>query len=203
MIVLLYIALSILLVLSVWQRKNPLSAVSDLALGIVPGWPEELAASAGVPLDQYSLARVAQSEEGLSSERARIAVIYATLNQSLRTGKSVTALVTAGNPIRKDYSRANGRYGRQGVHPYASTIANPSRRNIELAGECIDGIAIDETDGSRFWDNPITQDLLAKAKPYDEITGKGYRTSDEIAARRIADGLTLHNIDGISTRFWK
>ena len=180
----------------------PHKAVIDMAKGIVSEEPQTLADIAGVDLETYSLARVGQSEEGLSSDRAKIAVMYACKNHASKQGKSITAVVTRGNPKRTDYAAANGRYGRQGIHPYCTTIAAPTQHTLELAQQVIDGTADDETQGAQWWDNPHTQDILATAYPKDEATGKGYYTSAQIAERRISKGATLVNIDGISTRFW-
>jgi hypothetical protein len=194
-------AITIFLI-ALWQHKSPIKAVMELVKGIVPEDPQALADAAGVDLETYTLARIGQSEEGLSVERAKIAVMYAALNHSQRTGKSLTQLATAGNSKRSDFDAANGRYGRQGIHPYCSTIAAPTTRTIELAQSVMDGSADDETQGAQWWDNPHTQDVLHLAQPKDPVTGKGYYSSAEIAARRISKGATLVTIDGIGTRFW-
>jgi len=191
-----------MMLLALWQHKTPGKAVIELTSGIVPEDPKDLADTAGVDLDVYTLARIGQSEEGLSSDRAKIAVMYAALNHAKATGKSVTAIATAGNPKRSDYSEADGRYGRQGIHPYCTTIANPTAHTVELAAQVWSGEALDETGGAQYWDNPHSQDVLHAAKPYDESTGKDYRSNSEIAERRIASGFRQHNIPGVSTRFW-
>jgi hypothetical protein len=128
--------------------------------------------------------------------------MYATKNHAEKSGKNVTEIVTKGNPKRSDYATANGHYGRQGIHPYCSTIAAPTAATLALAQSVSDGTALDETQGAQWFDNPHMQDVLAAANPKDETTGKGYYTSAEIAARRIAKGATLVIIDGVSTRFW-
>ena len=170
--------------------------------GIVNGDPNDLAAAVGLDVDHYSLARCAQSEENLSSDRAKIAVMYACKRHADNKGQSITYVVTRGNPKRSDYDLANGHYGRQGIHPYCTTLLEPTQNTINLAAQVLNGTALDETQGAQFWDNPHAQDALATANPYDEATGKGYRSSTEIAARREAKGLTLVNIPGVSTRFW-
>ena len=174
----------------------------DFASGSTYVDPQTLADAAGVDLETYSLARVGQSEEGLSSDRAKIAVMYAVKNHAAKQFKTITAVVTAGNKNRSDYDQVNGYYGRQGIHPYCSSIAAPTANTLALAGSVIDGSALDETQGAQWFDNPHTQDVLALANPKDVATGKGYYTSEQIAARRIAKGATLVTIDGISTRFW-
>jgi hypothetical protein len=194
--------LIVLFLFSLWQHKLPHKAVIEMVKGSVSEDPQTLADAAGVELETYSLARVGQSEEGLSSDRAKIAVMYACKNHAEKQGKSITEVVTRGNPKRSDYADANGRYGRQGIHPYCSTIANPTTATLALAKQVIDETADDETQGAQWWDNPHTQDILAAANPKDETTGKGYYTSAQIAERRISKGATLINIDGISTRFW-
>ena len=198
-----YILLAIALLLgllSLWQQKRPDKAVMDMVSGIDSDDPQTLADAAGVDLDTYSLARVAQSEERF--ERARIAVMYATKNHSDRTGKSITDIVTRGNPKRSDYEQANGHYGRQGIHPYCTTICAPTTATLLLAKSVLDGSAVDETQGAQWWDNPYAQDALALANPKDEETGKGYYTSAQIQAKREAKGAKMVNIPGVSTRFW-
>lgn len=174
----------------------------DFVKGVVPENPEDLADEAGVDLDTYTLARIAQSEEGLSSDRAKIAVMYAALNHARRQGKSVTYVATRGNPRRSDYEQANGRYGRQGIHPYCTTIAAPKPHTLDLAIQVMDGELPDETQGAGFWDNPLAQLKGWLKNPYNPLTKKGTRSPDEIAERRKASGLREVNIPGVSTRFW-
>lgn len=194
--------MAILAVFSLWQHKLPHKAVIEMVKGVVYDDPQTLADAAGVDLETYSLARVGQSEEGLSSDRAKIAVMYACKNHAEKSGKTITEVVTRGNPKRTDYAEANGRYGRQGIHPYCSTIAAPTSNTLALAVSVIDGLALDETQGAQFWDNPHTQDVLAAASPKDQLTGKGYYTSVQIAKFRTDKGLSMVTIPGISTRFW-
>lgn len=199
----LFLALAIIILLySWWQHKLPPSAVLDMFSGIVPDDPQTLADAAGVDLDTYSLARAGQSEEGISSDLAKISVMYAVKNHADRQGKSITEIVTAGNPKRTDFDAANGRYGRQGIHPYCTTIAAPSANTLLLAQSVMDGTADDQTQGAQWFDNPYTQDVLHAAQPHDAATGKGYYSSAEIATFR-SKTATLVNIDGVSTRFWK
>jgi hypothetical protein len=186
-----------------WQWKFPPRAVIEMASGIVPTDPEVLAAAAGVDLDIYTLARIGQSEEGMSSDRAKVAVMCAAMNHSRALGRSITSIATAGNPKRSDYAAANGRYGRQGIHPYCTTIADPKPHTIELAGQVYNSELEDETDGSRWWDNPIAQLKAYLKDPFDALTGLGTRSPDEIAERREKDGRTMVTIPGVSTRFWK
>jgi hypothetical protein len=199
---LLLFLLIVLFLFSLWQHKMPHKAVIDMAKGIVAEDPQTLADGVGIDLDTYTLARIAQSEKGLSSDRAKIAVMYAAKNHASRQGKSITEIATRGNKKRTDYAEANGHYGRQGIHPYCSTIAATTGHTISLALAVADGTALDETQDAQWWDNPHTQDILATAYPKNTATGKGYYTSAQIAERRIAKGATLVNIDGISTRFW-
>lgn len=198
----LIVAAVLLILFCLWQWKSPLRAVSEMATGIVPMDPEELAAKAGVPIEVYSLARVGQSEEGHSSDTAKIAVMHATLNHANSTGQTITRLVTRGNPDRTDFEKANGRYGRQGIHPYCTTIADPTQHTLELARQVFNGEVEDMTYGAEFWDNPIAQRALHLANPWSETNKGGYRSPEEIAERRKAKGLALVNIAGVSTRFW-
>jgi hypothetical protein len=200
--VIVIIAIAVVL-FSAWQHKwNPVKAMVEFAVGIVPDNPQTLADDAGVDLEVYSLARVGQSEQGISSDRAKIAVMYAAKNHARHQGKSITDIVTKGNSKRSDYAQANGHYGRQGIHPYCSTIAAPTKHTLILADTVYSGDAQDETQDAQWFDDPITQDALALAHPKDPATGKGYYTSAQIAERRIAKGATMVTIDGITTRFW-
>lgn len=185
-----------LALISIWQHKYPHKAVVELATGIVPEDPQVLADRAGIDLEIYSLARVGQSEEGMSSDRAKIAVMYATKNHSRARRKSITDIVTAGNPERSDYAQANGRYGRQGIHPYCSTIANPTKHTLMLADAVYSGDAADETQGAQYWDNPLAQKALHLANP------KKYKSPEEIARLREAKGLRWLSLPGVTTRFW-
>jgi hypothetical protein len=194
--------IAIVILYCLWQWKFPPRAVVEMAKGIVQEDPESLAAKANVPIEQYSLARVGQSEEGLSSDKAKIAVMWATLNHAQSTGQTITALVTKGNKSRSDYQEANGRYGRQGIHPYCTTIADPKPHTIELAGKVLSGEIEDPTYGAEFWDNPIAQRALHLANPWSERNPGGYRSPEEIAERRMSKGLALVNIPGVTTRFW-
>jgi hypothetical protein len=193
---------ALVLLFSLWQHKLPQDAIMDFASGTTGVDPQVLADAAGVDVETYSLARVGQSEEGLSSDRAKTAVMYAVKNHAARSFKTITAVVTAGSKKRSDYDAVNGYYGRQGIHPYCSSIAAPTANTLALAAAVMDGSANDETQGAQWFDNPHTQDLLALANPKDATTGTGYYTSAEIAARRIKKGATLVTIDGVSTRFW-
>jgi hypothetical protein len=209
-LILLSVVIVIIVLFSYWQGKLPQDAVIDMVKGVVSDDPQTLADAAGVDLETYSLARVGQSEEGLSSDRAKIAVMYACKHHSEHTGKSITEIVTTGNPKRSDYADAQGHYGRQGIHPYCTTIAAPSSNTLALAAQVMEGTATDETQGAQFFDNPHTQDALALANPYHEetdpvtgkVTHKGYHTSAEIAAKRTAKRLTEVDIPGVGTRFW-
>jgi hypothetical protein len=195
--------IAVLLVLfSLWQNKLPTEAVGDMVTGVVSDDPQSLADAAGVDLETYSLARVGQSEEGLSSDRAKIAVMYACKHHADAKGTTITDIVTKGNPKRSDYTEANGRYGRQGIHPYCSSIAAPKSGTLALAAAVLNGSVADETQGAQYWDNPHTQDILATANPKNPDTGEGYYTSAQIAEKRIAKGNKLVTISGIGTRFW-
>jgi hypothetical protein len=181
---------------SLYQMKLPHKAVSEMVIGVVPEDPQSLADQAGVDIETYSLARVGQSEEGLSSDRAKVAVMYACRNHAQRAGKTIADIVTKGNPKRSDYTQANGHYGRQGIHPYCSTIANPTAHTLILADTVMTGDAVNEVGAAEYWDNPHAQDALHLTSP------EKYESSAQIAADREASGLTLLTLDGISTRFW-
>lgn len=181
-----------------------MTAGKQLITGIIDDDPMILAAQAGMDLDAYSLARVGQSEEGTSSDLAKIAVMWATKNQAKKLGITVTSLVT--HPSWKDrndhslgrqFPAADNKYSRQTFGKYASTITPPTENTKQLAVRVMQSKVADPTGGATKFDNAATQDALNKINP------DKFKTSDEIAAKRTAAGMTLIELDGVSTRFWR
>jgi hypothetical protein len=203
---LLSLVAAIVILFSWWHGSMPWIAWPEMISGIVDELPAVEAARKGIPLEVLCLARAMQSEEGMSSETARIAVGHCVKNHAARLGLSIQTLTTRTSK-RKDGSRncpeADGHFSRQEFAKYCSTFTAPSDRNVQLSGGIINGLSDDPTLGAELFDNPTLQDYLAKIRPYNEATHKGYKTADQVAAKRVAAGFTAVNIEGTSTRFWR
>ena len=177
--------------------------MGEVITGVIKELPLDEANRKNLPVDVLSLARAMQSEE--SGMLPRIAVGHAVKNHANTLKLSITTLVTTTSK-KADGSQAfpevRGHYSQQRFAKYCSTFNAPTDATIDLARRVIDGSVADPTGGAEKFDNPTLQDLLAKALPYDEQTKKGYRTSDEILAKRTIEGYTAVAIEGTSTRFW-
>jgi hypothetical protein len=158
--------------------------------GLVAADPVGLARAAGVPLDAYALASAMQSEE--SSELGRLAVGRAVWNE-------------VGGDRSKIFSKLapHGRFGRQDKNGYADTRHPPTARTILLAREVIEGRVPDVVRGAVQWDAPAAQDRAHASYLRDPEHHPPRRSAAEVAARRIADGMTLVRVPGVpDTRFW-
>ncbi|HXJ30603.1 MAG TPA: hypothetical protein VNG35_08190 [Gemmatimonadales bacterium] len=171
----------------------------DTTTGVVPGSPADLAASCGLDVETYSLARMISSEEGRSNNTIKAAVALATINYATRRGEGITALVT-----RAKTPAHSGSYGTQAnidednggraVHGpsdrYCSTALDPYMGDAEIAGQCISGQIADFTGGALGFDR------------YGQESDP-----DKVAANRAADGLVEISVPGIDRetdgiRFW-
>lgn len=202
--VIIFLALLLVALASIWQRTDPLTAGRELITGIVETPPDTLASQAGLDRDTYSLARVGQSEEGTSSDLAKIAVMYCTKNQAAKLGISVTTLITrtgwvdsTNHALGRKFPNVDGKYSRQEYAKYASSITPPTDGTKALAVQVMQGQVDDPTGGCRKFDNPKTQDYLHSLNPTK------YQSSADIAAKRQSEGLTLVQLDGVTTRFWR
>jgi len=184
-----------------WWKGKDLKDTIDEALGdgIIPESPESLAAESGYPLEVYSLARAMQSEE--SGNEARIAVGWAIKNHA---AGHITQTVTHARKKDKDGKlviyKSDGYYGTQSVDPgrYCTTFRSPTSATLKLAGAIMDGTIQDTTSGSVQFDAPELQDKLHAKDPYK------YKSSAEIAAKRIKEGKELILVEGVTrTRFWR
>jgi hypothetical protein len=144
------IVVALLVVLSIWKRKDILS----MATGIIDDPPEVLAKADGVSIEVESLARAMESEE--SSTVARTAIGWAVKNRAKRAGKSITQLVTTSK------GKSHGKYSRQDVAggKYCATSKTPSRSTLQLAENIIAGKIPDPTKGAHQWDAPKAQAAL-------------------------------------------
>jgi hypothetical protein len=137
--------------------------------------PEDLAASAGLDVDTYALARMISSEEGNSANIRQAAVAWVMVNNG-GTG----------------YAIPRGIFGRQGSggRPI-STSQDPYEGHVEIARGVMDGSISDPTGGARFFIAPRTQDALHARDPVK------YKSFATVEASRLADGLRRVEVEGI------
>jgi hypothetical protein len=184
----------------------PWTTGAEMISGIVSELPADEASRKNIPIEILCLARAMHSEEGISSETARIAVGHAVKNHARKLGLSIQTLVTRTSK-RPDGSRhcpeADGHFSRQEFSKYCTTFDAPGERDISLAAAIIIGFSDDPTGGAELFDNPVLQNILAKAHPFDPESHKGYRTADEIASDRTSAGYVAISIEGTTTRFWR
>jgi hypothetical protein len=167
----------------------------DTTTGVVPGDPDALAASAGVDVETYSLARTLASEEGGSDKLIKVAVAWSVLNYSRKRGRSVTAQVTRAND-----SNHAGSYGTyKNIDPaspeqgspdrYASTALDPYADDAQIANAVITGSVADPTGGADQFDRP-----------------GGEKDPQYTYNKRVAAGAVAVNVPGIDPseiRFWR
>jgi hypothetical protein len=191
--------------LSYWHGSSPFTTMPELVSGIVDELPANEAKRKNLPIDVLSLGRAMRSEEGMSGENARIAVGWACKNKAHQLGISVTVLVirTSLKDGVRQCPQADGKYSRQEFAKYCTTFNSPNDRDIELSTGILAGSIPDNTGGCTNFDNPKLQDYLARIKPYNPLTKKGYKDAATIKAKREAAGLVAVAIDGTTTRFWR
>ena len=158
--------------------------------GIIPTLPADLAASAGVDIDQYSLARAMQSEE--STAAGRTAIGWAIRNHA--GDRSITSVVTE-NPKNP---ACDGHYSSEMPGKYCSTAHTPSSGTLDLAASIISGEIADPTGGATFWDGPAAQDAAHARNP--EKYTRDWAAQEQ---HRISQGYSEVHIDGVETVFWK
>jgi hypothetical protein len=179
---------------SVVQGTRVTHAPYSKVTGIVPGTPAVLAASAGVDVDTYSLARALASEEGNSSTATQVAVAWAINNHASQAGTSITQLVT-----HAKLASHSGLYGTQrnievgtagynGSDRYCSTANDPYAGHIQVAQGVLDGTFADPTSGADQFDRP-----------------SGESNPGQVAANRLDSGSELVDVAGTDgdIRFWR
>jgi len=155
---------------------------------IVETPPVTLAASAGVPVETYSLARTIASEAGLKLANAaeRQAVGWVVINHARELGKSITDTVTAG--------KGAGFYGHQNIGGrFVSTAIAPRTADLELADDLLSGRLPDNTAGATHFFNPGLQDYLWK-----RATGNYRKSAQDVFDSWIADGYTPMDVEGVN-----
>lgn len=164
------------------------------ATGLVPGDPQILADQAGLSLEQYSLARMLGSEEPHTDPTTQAAIAWCTINEAVRRGVSVTALL-----LRAKNPRNTGSYGSQkdkdpdspnfgSSDRYATTALDPYEREGSIATQCLDGTIGDLTGGATQFDRAGEE-----------------KHPDVVAANRIASGSVAVAVAGTDSgvRFWR
>lgn len=164
--------------------------------GVVQTDPYLIARSHGVSLDVEALARLAVSEAG-SSEKAQIAVMWATRNMAKSRGESVNALLLRGRTKSGVASSSNGKFGAQNTGKYASTRMPSTAASRERAGKVMAGTIPDLTGGATQYDAPGAQNAASAAG----VAGYS-KTADQVAAERSKTAVAVM-VPGVSNiRFW-
>jgi hypothetical protein len=166
----------------------------DTSTGVVPGNPQALADSTTLDLETYALARAISSEEGRSSNAAKLAVGWAMKNYAdAHWGGSIAAAL-----LHANYSPHSGYFGTQrniesgtdgfnASDRYASTANDPYDGDGQIAFAIQNGTLPDPTGGAQYFDRPSGEN------------------ADKVAANRIAAGLVQVAVDGVNDgdlRFW-
>ena len=159
------------------------------ASGVVQDDPQALADSASLSLDQYALARMVSSEEGISPTIYKIAVAHAARN---KTGGRPAATLLAGTGLGSGHFKAQGYTDSDGSKHagYASTASDPYDDDAAIAVGVLGGTIADVTSGATNFFRPQLQDKL-----YAE--GKVTKDGDTVIAQWTAGGLARVDVDGV------
>jgi hypothetical protein len=168
-------------------------ATTPNGLGIVDEDPERLAASAGLDVDTYALARLISSEEGNSSPLEKLAVGWAAWNAH---GPDIAAALTAGKGDADEhfkeqgysYTSAPGKTSKAAA--YASTARDPHEDDVKLAQGIVAGTLPDPTGGATNFFRPGLEDKLFAA-------GKVSRDGAAVIADWTSGGLAPVDVPGI------
>lgn len=180
----------------VWLLRRPRALVGKsggkATGGVVPGDPAALAASAGVPLPVYALARMIASEAGNRPRAEKLAVGWAARNYARQKyGGDVFKALTSSGP-----AGSRGRFGSQNLGRYAATGQDPRADDLEIAIAVYARAEPDPTGGGTRFDSPRAQDALAKRGKV-----KGYnKDSAAVGASRRSEGFREVQIAGIDPR---
>ena len=177
--------------------------VYDKSTGTVNVDPNAAAREAGVDLDTICLAAMLSSEHGNDPQVYKEQIAFAAINEARARGTSVSHLL-----LSKNNPRHNGKFGSQAdmesgpphkSDGYASTAHVPYEDDMSIASLALSGLIDDYTEGARQFDSPKAQDALY-------VKGKYSLDADGLAAKRINEGKTEVNPEGIDPRvlrFWK
>lgn len=161
------------------SRVGPKTSANPSSPSEIAQNPDELAESAGLDLQVYTLARIISSEEGNSPVLYWVAVAWASRNNA---------------PDGDIFSWAtDGSFGEQGPGRPCSTRQDPYEGHVKVAQAVLAGTVADPTEGSRYWIAPRTQDILHLRD------SSKYKSFDEVNAKRLASGLRQVNPPGIDS----
>lgn len=142
--------------------------------------PEDLAASANLDLQTYTLARVISSEEGNAPILYWVCVAWVARNNSF--DDDIFGYAT------------DGSFGRQGVGRPVATSEDPYQGHVKVAQGVLTGQIADPTNGARYFVAPRTQDILHARDPVK------YKSFADVDAKRIAAGLKRVTPEGIDSK---
>jgi hypothetical protein len=172
----------------------------DKSTGVAPGDPAALAASAGLDLNTYALARMIASEEGNSSTAVQALIAHAAVNHAGGRERIAAVLLKAKNPAhngffgtQKDLERLVTTSDGKEVHPsdrYASTASDPYEGHAAVARGVLDGSIPDLTGGADQFDRPSGERDPAAVAAAREGAGK----------EEVSD---LADLIGDDLRFWR
>ena len=160
-------------------RVGDKSSANPTAPSEIDQSPEDLAASAGLDLQTYTLARIISSEEGNSPVLYWVAIAWASKNNA---------------PDGDIFSWAtDGSFGEQGSGRPVSTRQDPYEGHVKVAQAVLAGTVADPTEGARYWIAPRTQDILHLRD------SSKYKSFADVNASRLASGLRQVNPAGIDS----
>ena len=159
------------------SRVGAASTFNPTAPNEIAENPDDLAASANLDLQTYTLARIISSEEGNSPVAYWVAIASATLNNSI--GGDVFSYAT------------DGAFGKQGAGRPVSTAQDPYDGHVRIAQAVMTGEIPDPTNGATQWVAPRTQDILHLRDP------SKYKSFADVEASRLAAGKKRVTPDGI------
>lgn len=162
------------------SRVGDASTWNDTAQSEIAENPDDLATSANLDLQTYTLARIISSEEGNAPVLYWVAVGWVAVNNSL--GGDVFSYAT------------DGSFGRQGTGRPVSTAVDPYEGHVSTAKAILAGAVADPTGGAKFFIAPKAQDALHARDP------NTYKAFDTVNASRLAAGLKLVTPDGIDPK---
>jgi len=147
--------------------------------------PADLAASANLDLDTYTLARVISSEEGNSPVAHQLAIACATKNLADKYGAGIFDIACDGS-----FGKQSGGVGSRPV----STWTDPYQGHVEIAKAVLSGAAGDVTGGAYQWVAPRAQDALHARDP------DKYKSFAAVNAERLQGGLRPVSIAGVDPK---
>lgn len=156
---------------------------------VVPADIAGLAATAGVSVPVYSLARVGASEAGGYPRIAKAGVMWVVVNEANRSRKTALDVILGS-------ASAFGHQGTGGRN-FVASARDPAAVDYDVADQVDSGALADPTGGALHFDSPGAYK--------DSDTQTAQERADAFAAARMAEGFALVTLDGVSERsfrFW-